>query len=61
MTKELELNIKMREVTSLQLPRKMKSNMSDYSYVYRDPRCSFPCIDSFTNEPVVQCDVQVLK
>ena len=35
---------------------KMKSNMSDHS---QGPNAHFPCIDGFTDEPVVQCDVQV--
>ena len=49
----------------LQLLRKMKNNMSYYSYAFQKPQVAFldkliPDIDTFTDEPVFhQCDVQL--
>ena len=38
----------------------MKSNISDYRWVYQETRGISPCITGFTDEPVVRCDVQVV-
>ena len=49
-----------------QLPRKMKNDISEYRLNIPGTQEAFsdkvvPDSDGFTDEPVVQCDVQVVK